>query len=103
MDGSEKQIFTEGRNYPNFVAWAPDNSGFYAVVPFANHPKFLTGGIPILYFYDVAAAKAVQVPLDWENGLGHDLHTTRDGFVTLLAAGASGFFTLIQSAERPDW
>ena len=87
-DGTEKQIFTEGRLYPNFVEWAPDNSGFYAIVPFTNHPKFLTGAIPILYFYDVAAAKPIQVLLDWENGLGHDLHTTSDGFVTLLAAGA---------------
>jgi dipeptidyl aminopeptidase/acylaminoacyl peptidase/formylglycine-generating enzyme required for sulfatase activity len=105
-DGSEKQILSEGRLYPNFVAWAPDNSGFYAVVPFANHPKFLTGAIPILYFYDLAAAKPVQVPLDWENGLGFDLHTTRDGFVTLLAAGARydvADYTRERSGDSYTW
>jgi dipeptidyl aminopeptidase/acylaminoacyl peptidase len=105
-DGSEKQILTEGRLYPNFVEWAPDNSGFYAIVPFANHPKFLTGSIPILYFYEVATAKPIQVPLDWENGLGFDLHTTRDGFVTLLAAGARydvAHYTREKSGDSYTW
>jgi len=105
-DGTEKQILTEGRLYPNFVEWARDNSGFYAVVPFANHPKFLTGSIPILYFYDVATAKPIQVSLDWENGLGNDLHTTNDGFVTLLAAGARfdvAHYTREKSGDSYTW
>ena len=105
-DGSEKQVLTDGRLYPTFVEWAPDNSGFYASVPFANHPKFLTGSIPILYFYDVATAKPVQVPLDWENGLGFDLHTTRDGFVTLLPAGAHfdiAHYTREKSGDSYAW
>jgi dipeptidyl aminopeptidase/acylaminoacyl peptidase len=87
-DGTETQIFTEGRLRPGNMVWAPDNSGFYAAVPFSNDAKFLTASVELLYFYDVAARKATQVPLDWENGLGFDLHTTRDGFLTLLAAGA---------------
>ena len=87
-DGSEKQIFTEGRVYPNLLDWAPDNSGFYASASYSNDPKFLTATIQRVYFYDLASAKSVLVPLDWENGVGHDLHTTQDGFVTLLAAGA---------------
>jgi dipeptidyl aminopeptidase/acylaminoacyl peptidase len=105
-DGSEKQILTEGRLYPNFVEWAPDNSGFYAIVPFANHPKFLTGSIPILYFYDLSAGKPFQVPLDWENGLGFGLHTTHDGFVTLLAAGAYfdiAHYTREKSCDSYTW
>jgi dipeptidyl aminopeptidase/acylaminoacyl peptidase len=87
-DGTEKQIFTEGRVYPNLLVWAPDNSGFYASASFSNDPKFLTATIQLVYFYDLGSAKSVPVPLDWENGAGHDLHTTQDGFVTLLAAGA---------------
>jgi dipeptidyl aminopeptidase/acylaminoacyl peptidase len=105
-DGSEKQILTEGRLYPSFVEWARDNSGFYAIVPFANHPKFLTGSIPVLYFYDLAAAKPAQVPLDWENGVGFDLHTTNDGFVTLLAAGAQfhvAHYTREKSGDSYSW
>ena len=57
------------------LAWAPDNSGFYAQTPFSNDPKFLTATIQLLYFYDLAGEKSVQVPLDWENGAGRDLHT----------------------------
>lgn len=87
-DGTEKQIFAEGRIRPSLLAWAPDNSGFYAETPFSNDAKFLTATIQLLYFYDVASGKAVRVPLDWENGAGRSLHATSDGFVTFLAAGA---------------
>jgi dipeptidyl aminopeptidase/acylaminoacyl peptidase/formylglycine-generating enzyme required for sulfatase activity len=87
-DGSAKQIFTEGRLQPDLLAWAPDSSGFYAQVPFSSDPKFLTATIQQLYFYDLAAGKSTKVPLDWENGAGRDVHTTDDGFLTLLAAGA---------------
>jgi dipeptidyl aminopeptidase/acylaminoacyl peptidase len=87
-DSTEKQIFTEGRVRPNLLAWAPDNSGFYAAVSFSNDPKFLTATIELVYFYDLARGKSIPVPLDWENGAGYDLHPTSDGFVTILAAGA---------------
>src|SRR5260370_12906615 len=33
------------------------------------------------------AGKSVQVPLDWENGIGSDLAATPEGFVVGLAAG----------------
>ncbi|MGB7847699.1 MAG: hypothetical protein WBL63_18960 [Candidatus Acidiferrum sp.] len=105
-DGSEKQIFTEGRIYPNILAWAPDNSGFYALAPFSNDPKFLTATIQLLYFYDLASGKSSPVPLDWENGAGRDLHATNDGFVTLLAAGAHydvAHYTREKSADSWRW
>jgi len=87
-DGTEKQIFTEGRVRPYGFEWVPDGSGFYAWAPYSTDPKFLTATIVQLYFYDVAAGKSVQVPLDWENGIGSDLAATPDGFVVGLAAGA---------------
>lgn len=105
-DGSEKQIFTEGRIHPSLLAWAVDNSGFYAQAPFSNDPKFLTATIQLLYFYDVGSGKSVQVPLDWENGAGRDLHTTNDGFVTLLAAGAHddvAHYTRSKSGDTWSW
>ena len=75
-DGTDKQIFTEGRVRPRGFAWAPDNSGFYAWAPYSTDPKFLTATVEQLYFYDLAAAKSAQVPLDWENGIGSDLAAT---------------------------
>src|SRR4029453_12241216 len=87
-DGTEKQIFTEGRIYPRGFEWLPDSSGFYAWAPYSTHAKFLTATIEQLYFYDVTAGRSVQVPLDWENGIGSDLAATLDGFVVGLAAGA---------------
>jgi dipeptidyl aminopeptidase/acylaminoacyl peptidase len=105
-DGSEKIIFAEGRVRPSELAWAPDNSGFYAITPFSNDLKFLTAYIDLLYFYDVRTGKSIQVPLHWENGVGRDLHTTQDGFVTQLAAGsrfAVGRFTREKSNDSWTW
>jgi len=87
-DGSEKMIFTEGRVRPYGFEWAPDNSGFYAWAPYSSDARFLTANIVLLYFYDLNSGKGVQVPLDWENGIGSDLAATHDGFILGLAGGA---------------
>jgi dipeptidyl aminopeptidase/acylaminoacyl peptidase len=105
-DGTEKQIFSEGRVRPISYHWAPDNSGFYAPAPFSNDPKFLTASIELVYFYDLASGKPVPVPLDWENGLGPDLHPTRDGFVAQLAAGShfeTARYTREKSGDSWTW
>ena len=86
-DGTEKQIFTEGRIRPYGFEWNPDNSGFYAWAPYSTDSRFLTASILLLYYYDVTTGKSVQVPLDWENGIGSDLAATPEGFVVGLAAG----------------
>jgi dipeptidyl aminopeptidase/acylaminoacyl peptidase len=86
-DGTEKRIFPEGRIYPRGFKWLPDSSGFYAWAPYSTHPKFLTATIERVYFYDLAAGQSLEVPLQWENGMGSDLAATEDGFVVGLAAG----------------
>jgi dipeptidyl aminopeptidase/acylaminoacyl peptidase len=86
-DGTEKQIFTEGRIRPYDFEWSTDNSGFYAWAPFSNDPKFITASIILLYYHDLKSGNSVQVPLDWQNGIGSDLAATPDGFVVGLAAG----------------
>ncbi len=104
--GAEKQIFSEGRLRPDAFVWAPDNSGFYAAIPFSNDPKFLTASIELLYFYDLATNNAKQVPLDWENGLGGDLAATKDGFVALLAGGShyeSSHYSREKSGDVWTW
>jgi len=105
-DGTEKQVFKEGRVYPRGFEWLPDSSGFYAWAPYSTHPKFLTATVELLYYYDVAAGKSVQVPLDWENGLGSDLAATQDGFVLGLAAGArfeTARYMRTKSADGWTW
>ena len=86
-DGTEKQIFTEGRIRPFGFEWTPDSSGFYAWAPYSSSPKFIMAWVLLLYYYDVASGKSVPVPLDWENGIGSDLAATQGGFVAGLAAG----------------
>src|SRR5216683_2991800 len=105
-DGTEKAIFTGGRVYPRGFEWLPDSSGFYAWAPFSTHPKFLTATIEQLYFFDLANGRSVQVPLDWENGIGSDLVATQDGFVLGLAAGAryeTSRYTRSKSGDGWSW
>ena len=105
-DGTEKRIFSEGRVYPRGFEWLPDSSGFYAWAPYSTHPKFLTATIELLYFYEVAGSKSVQVPLDWGNGIGSDLAATQDGLVVGLAAGArieTSRYTRTKSGDGWTW
>ena len=105
-DGSEKQIFTEGRIRPSDFEWAQDSSGFYAAAPFSTDPRFLTATIRLLYHYDVASGKITQVPLDWENGLGFVVRTVPGGFLAELAAGSRSElarYTAQKSAEGWSW
>jgi dipeptidyl aminopeptidase/acylaminoacyl peptidase len=104
--GQEKQIFTELRIRPEGFEWAPDNSGFYMATPFSTDARFLTAGINILYFYDVATGKSQQVNLDWENGLGFELQTVPGGFLALLAAGSHhdiAFYAASKGAAGWTW
>ena len=87
-DGTEKQIFAEGRIYPRAFSWMMGQERFYAMAPFSTDPKFITASIELLYFYDVATGKSTAVPLDWENGIGGGFSATSDGFVAGLAAGS---------------
>jgi dipeptidyl aminopeptidase/acylaminoacyl peptidase len=86
-DGSEKQIFTQGRIRPYGFEWLPDSSGFYGWAPYSTDARFLTASIILLYYFDLSTGKGVPVHLDWENGIGSDLAATQDGFVIGLAAG----------------
>ena len=86
--GPDKQLFAELRVRAEGFEWAPDNSGFYMPTPFSSDTRFMTAGITIVYFYDIATGKPTQVNLDSANGLGFNLQTVPGGFVALLAAGS---------------
>jgi dipeptidyl aminopeptidase/acylaminoacyl peptidase len=87
-DGTEKQIFTEGRVRPFGFEWTADSSGFFAIAPYSTDPKFLTATILKDYFYDLASGQATEIPPDWENGFNFGLAHAPAGFVTDLAAGS---------------
>src|ERR1051326_1786336 len=86
--GESKQLFADVRVRPEGFEWAQDSSGFYMPTPYSTDPRFMTAGITVLYFYDVANGKAMQVNLENENGLGFGLQTVPDGFMAFLAAGS---------------
>jgi dipeptidyl aminopeptidase/acylaminoacyl peptidase len=102
-NGQEKQIFADLRIRPVGFEWAADNSGFYMATPFSTDARFLTAGITILYFYDVATGKSQQVNLDSPNGLGFrsgfELQPVPGGFLTLLAAGSRSEVALYAAGQ----
>ena len=105
-NGTEKQIFTEGRVRPLGFEWAADNSGLYALAPYSTDPKFLTATILKAYFYDLVSGKATEVPPDWENGFGFGLERSPGGFVAHLAAGSRfevSRYTADKSASGWTW
>lgn len=105
-DGSEKEIFTEGRIRPFGFEWTPDSAGFYAWAPYSTDKRFIMAWILLLYYYDVASGKSVAVPLDWENGVGSDLAATQGGFVAGLAAGhrfEMARYSMQKSGDAPTW
>ncbi|HXN22252.1 MAG TPA: prolyl oligopeptidase family serine peptidase [Candidatus Dormibacteraeota bacterium] len=105
-NGKETQSFVDGRVFPRAFAWAPDNTGFYAIAPFSNDPRFMTATIQRLYFYDIAASSITPVNLDWENGLSFGFASTPDGFIALLAAGARcqpARYLMSRSGARSTW
>ncbi|MGB9466252.1 MAG: prolyl oligopeptidase family serine peptidase [Candidatus Acidiferrum sp.] len=105
-DGTEKQIFTEGRVRPYGFEWAADGSGFYAIAPYSTDPKFLTATILKDYFYDLASGTATEISPDWENGFGFGLEHAPGGFVADLAAGSHSElarYTAEKSASGWTW
>jgi len=105
-NGTEKQIFTEGRVRPYGFEWTADSSGFYAVAPYSTDPKFLTATILKDYFYDLASGKATEIPADWENGFGFGIERAPGGFVADLAAGSHSElarYTADKSASAWTW
>ena len=85
--GARTQVFANERIQPSEVAWARDNSGFYAVAPYSDDPRFLVATVHKIYFYDLAAGKSSEVNLDWDRGFARSLEATNDGFIVLLADG----------------
>src|SRR5260370_10457331 len=74
--------------------------------PFSTDSKFMTAGITIIYFYDMASGASTQVNLDNANGLGFDLQTVPGGFVALLAAGSHddlAFYSAEKGASGWSW
>jgi dipeptidyl aminopeptidase/acylaminoacyl peptidase len=100
--GPEKQLFADLRVRAEGFEWAPDNSGFYMPTPFSTDARFMTAGITIVYFYDLASGKPAQVNLDNANGLGFTLQTIPGGFVALLAAGSHDDLAFYSAAKGPS-
>ncbi len=72
------------------IMWGKDSNGLYYAREHSSHPIYFTAAITVLKYFDMESAASVEVPLNWENGIGGygmNMVTTEDGFITLLADG----------------
>ncbi len=85
--GESRQLLTDYRVIPNGAWWARDGRGFYLTSDTTRHARFRTATIEQLYYFDLAAGRVVQVPLDWPRGVSGSVQPASDGVVALLADG----------------
>lgn len=86
--GTSTQLFAGTKLLARGVSFARDSKGFYFMSPFNNHDYLLNAYVNRMYYYDLAAARHTEVPLDWERGAGYGYDVTADGFVAVLLDGA---------------
>ncbi len=85
--GKSTQLFAGTKLFPRRFEWTKDSKGFYFAAPYTTHAYLFNASVSHVYYFDVAAMKETQVPLDWERELGSGMAVTSDGFVALLANG----------------
>jgi len=72
------------------IKWGKDSKGLYYAREYSSHPVYFTAAITLLKYYDLDSSNSMDVPLDWENGIGGygmNMALTDDGFICLLADG----------------
>lgn len=72
------------------ILWAKDSKGLYYAREYSSHPVYFTAAITLLKYYDLESSTSMDVPLEWERGLGgyySSLTVTDDGFIALMADG----------------
>ena len=87
VSGTRTEVFTDGKIKPYIVKFQKDSTGFYAVAPYSDDPRFTTASILKVWFYDLASKSTTEVNLDWDRALGFGFDSTDDGFIALMANG----------------
>ena len=86
-NGTETQLFPDGKILPRNVQFTADSKGFYFSTPFTHDPKYDFGADSVLYYYDLGARQVARVDLDWDRHLGRTFTVTPHGVLALLADG----------------
>ena len=101
--GSSTQLFNDGKLLPRQITFRGDHAGFYFAAPYTSHPRYNNAAIDKLYFYDISAARATEIPIDWPNGLGGPFAVTSNGFVALLANGVRHKAAVYYPSANGNW
>ncbi|MDX1909505.1 MAG: prolyl oligopeptidase family serine peptidase [Bacteroidia bacterium] len=85
--GARVQLFETGFQTPGSFQFAPDNTGFYFIAVRSSDPEWGGSGVNILYFYDLATRRAVEVPLGHPNGTDGQFQVTGNTLLISLYQG----------------
>lgn len=84
--GETREIFTESSLNPHRFKWAKDSSGFYTIVAYNTHPRYIYPFVRKVYWYSLDTGKCSEVNLQWERYL-EDIVVAPDGFIAALLDG----------------
>ncbi len=89
QNGSRMQILKDGYQTPGNFTFTDDGRGFYFVSVRSSDPEWNGAGITLLHYYDLDKNRAVEVPLDWEWGLGSGFDLVGSDLIVGLANGTT--------------
>jgi len=93
-----REIFTEPHVDPYDFEWDNDGRGFYCRRQVASDSTDTYVGITRLYHFDLDVGTLVEVPLDWDNGLGGSYGMSAGGLIVSLADGVRSRLALVTRA-----
>lgn len=87
--GTGRVIFDGTHTIPSNIVWAADGAGFYYTNDTTTSPRYRTGTIETLDYYDVASGKVLPVDHSWPRGVVGNVRVTPDGVLANLADGVT--------------
>ena len=93
--GTHRLVLDDARLNIKDFRWDPEEGGFYVINEHSSRPHLCVGGVTELYYYDLKAAAAHRIELQWEQGLSTMTENEEapgfcvvpGGFLALLANG----------------
>ncbi|NGP86801.1 S9 family peptidase [Fodinibius halophilus] len=100
--GTKEEILEEGYQTPGNFEFTENNNGFYFVSVKSSDPQWNGAGISMLHYYSIANNKVIDVPIDWNWGLGSGFDVFGNDVMVGLANGATTKLAYLQK-DGDEW
>ena len=94
-NGQSRRILQNIHN-PYGIQFTDSEQGFYFVSNLNKDPHWDGAGEPRLYYYPLSTENPVEVPLQWENGLGGGYRVLGEDVLAMLANGPTSILAFYE-------